>query len=225
MNKKITFIAVFCALAGALYWVCTANPTEIPGKVMNIEHFAGEPTITSDNNVARVVELTAAIQSGDQIETQADSHLYAKLGTDHLILVEPSTGLELVNIGEDLDITLSDGIVFFNATPRLENNGTLEFYGGNARADVFSGSGLFSYNRETNQSHLMIMTGSGLLYTNDGQMRTISSGEVGIISTNADGSTSFDITKINEVVFSMEPVELIRITATLTPRYALYCCR
>lgn len=198
MNKKI--IALY-ALVGviALGFGIFTGYSQTTAKEMRLEHFTGVLRL-SNHNQAKEVVAGSRLVTGDDIATQTASQAYISLDSSKILMLDEVSNMEIVKSGQNLDIELLSGSVFFNVTSPLTQEESLEFHSANLITGVRGTSGIVSYDQGKAQTQVVVLSGTVSVETQETEVEIaqISAGEVAIATTLEDGSVQLEVRRVED---------------------------
>lgn len=195
MNLKSTLVGV--ALTGVTLGFSVGYLTtelQLPlssVQEMRLETYIGDVSLTNLSEVKQVSE-GVTLEHKDDLKTQASSGASLLLDERKVLQVDENSNIGLEKVDDQLDVHLHSGSVFFHVTQPLTDTERLAFHTGNVGTNVHDTSGIISYHREDKVTQIAVFTGTVVTTTADGE-KTVSAGEIAIVTTQEDGTETFEL--------------------------------
>ena len=138
----IAVIAVIVVIANNRYLATTMRLLRVEGTV-NIEDSTGSTKPVIDN---------IRFQSGDALSTGADGLASVGLDDTKIVTLENDSRVEFVKQGKQLELTLTQGALFFEVTEKLADDETYEIKTSNMTVGIRGTSGYVYYSESGLQS-------------------------------------------------------------------------
>ncbi len=162
---------------------------------MRLQEFSGILTLTN-GGAGKTPVAGSRLVSGDSMETQTESMAYVTLDQSKILRMNQNSQMEIRQLGQDLDVFLSYGSVFFNVTSPLSIEETLEFHTNNVVTGVRGTAGVVSATEKFSQ--VAVLTGTVFCATTTGESFYIEAGQVAIVTTHEDGTVTYEILSLEE---------------------------
>lgn len=192
MNLK-TMIASVAVTGATLGFACGFFLTEadIVAPEMRLERYTGQVSLSNLSQSKQVIE-GVSLEHKDDLKTQESSGASLLLDESKVLQVDEVSNIGIEKVEEHLDIHVHSGSVFFNVTQPLTDVESLEFHTGTVVTRVHGTSGIISYDKQQRVTQIAVFTGTVVSTTAD-QEKTVSAGEVAIITTQEDGTETFTL--------------------------------
>lgn len=192
------FVGVFalCVGGGLWFFLLGNGDSALEADDMRLEQYSGFVSL-KNNQTPKDLVTGSRLVSGDNLTTQIQSRAYLSLDKAKLVVMDENTEIDVLKGGKNLGVDILQGTVFFNVTEALGPDELLEFRCNNVVTGVRGTSGVISYDPEAKVSQISVFTGS-VVGTTATEEKTISAGEVGIITTKEDGTVDFVVIATEE---------------------------
>ncbi len=198
--KKIILSLVVLGVAVTAGFFTTKHLDEsgfFSGNSMRLERYLGEVALSNGTKPKDVVE-GARLISGDDLTTMSASKAYLLLDETKLLAMDQQSNININQEEEHLRVNVVSGSVFFNVTAPLEPEETLEFHTNNVVTGVRGTSGVITYDPAALVTQILVTSGTVSGVSSSGEEHNLVAGQVGIVTTQLDGSISFEVKDLEQ---------------------------
>lgn len=163
---------------------------------MRLEQMVGTVNLSNLGEI-KIPVAGARLMSQDNLVTQEASNAYVLLDSSKALRVDEISNIEIQQNDKHYDVHLLAGSLYFNVSQSLGAEETLEFHTNNVVTGVRGTSGVITSQDNGKVTQIAIL--SGVVDCNTGfEIKSISAGQVGLVTTHDDGSVTFEVISTEE---------------------------
>ncbi len=151
--KKFFLFALVAVLA---LTGCSSSELDLDSlfaSVIRLEEFEGEVYIETDEGVFLNPEVGMKLQSGYKVHTKESALAYVSLDDSKAIQLDALTSVEVIDDGKNLQLTLTNGQLFFNVSEPLNEDETMNIQTSNMITGIRGTAGYVSSYDENGVIH------------------------------------------------------------------------